>query len=369
LTADPGRFRQVLLNLLNNAVKFTEAGEIFVAVSNEGDQLRFAIQDSGIGIPEMVQPKLFQSFVQADVSTARRHGGTGLGLAICRKLVELWGGEIGLTSTPGIGSTFWFTLPLYRAEAAPAAEPVLAGKRVFLSEPHARSADLIERMVRGWGGETTRNAAEPYDVALVRLNASCDPHVALEPEAPVVALIDTHDRVRIEFIRSKGFPHYAVKPPRPSRLLAAMQSALRMCTAAANTTPAREALGGRILVAEDNAVNQKVILRLLEQLGCEACCVPNGALAIEAWQGGHFDLILMDCHMPQLDGWRATESIRALENGTRRIPILALTASALDPDRERCFASGMDAFLPKPIRIDDLAKVLRQFLPIGTETT
>ena len=367
LTADPGRFRQVLLNLLNNAVKFTEAGEIFLAVTHDNDQLRFAVQDSGIGIAEAVQPKLFQSFVQADVSTARRHGGTGLGLAICRKLVELWGGEIGLQSTPGTGSTFWFTLPLYRSEPAAVVEPVLAGKRVFLSEPHARSADLIERMVRGWGAEVTRNAAEPHDVALVRLNASCDPHVALAPDGPVVALIDTHDRVRIEFIRSKGFPHYAVKPLRPSRLLAAMQSALRMRSAASDTKPARAALGGRILVAEDNAVNQKVILRLLEQLGCEACCVPNGALAIEAWQSGHFDLILMDCHMPQVDGWQATESIRALENGTRRIPILALTASALDPDRERCFASGMDAFLPKPIRIDDLAKALRQFLDAGTE--
>ena len=363
LTHDPGRFRQVLLNLLNNAVKFTESGEIFLAVSRPGDHLRFAVRDSGIGIPEAVQPRLFQSFVQADVSTARRHGGTGLGLAICRKLVELWGGEIGLHSEPGSGSTFWFTLPLFRAESAAVIEPVLAGKRVFLSEPHGHSADLIDRMVRGWGAEVTRDAGEAYDVALVRLNASCDPHVALAPDCPVVALIDTHDRVRIEFIRSKGFPHYAIKPLRPSRLLSAIQSALRLRTADAGTKPAREALGGRILVAEDNAVNQKVILRLLEQLGCEACCVPNGALTIEAWQNGHFDLILMDCHMPQVDGWKATESIRALENGTRRIPILALTASALDPDRERCFASGMDAFLPKPIRIDELAQALRRFLP------
>lgn len=192
--------------------------------------------------------------------------------------------------------------------------------------------------------------------------------MALAPGGPVVALIDTHDRVRIEFIKSKGFPHYAVKPLRPSRLLAAMQNALQMRAAGSTAKPAREALGGRILVAEDNAVNQKVILRLLEQLGCEACCVPNGALAIEAWQNGHFDLILMDCHMPQVDGWQATESIRALENGGRRIPILALTASALDPDRERCFACGMDAFLPKPIRIDDLAKALRQFLQPSSST-
>jgi len=221
--------------------------------------------------------------------------------------------------------------------------------------------------VRAWGAEVTNQPSDRYDIALVRLNASCDPHVALAADRPVVALIDTHDRVRIEFIRSKGYPNYAVKPVRPSRLLAAIQNALCIRTAAGEAKPLRKAVGGRILVAEDNAVNQKVILRLLEQLGCEACCVPNGALAIEAWRNGHFDLILMDCHMPQVDGWQATEAIRALENGVQRIPILALTASALDPDRERCFAIGMDAFLPKPIRIDDLAKALRQFLRPGGE--
>ncbi len=257
---DPGRVRQILTNLVGNAIKFTDRGEVQVRVAPAatGDgHVRFAVTDTGPGIAPEVQARLFQAFSQADGSTTRRYGGTGLGLAICKRLVDLMGGTIGIDSLPGRGSTFWFAIPL-PAQPVP---PMTAG---------------------------------------------------------------THDR--------------------PSGTATPMQT------------------GSRVLVAEDNPVNRKVALLLLEKLGCRAHAVSNGAEAVAAVQRAHYDLVLMDCQMPELDGYAATTRIRALEGLHRRMPIVAMTANALAGDRERCLAAGMDDYIAKPVREIDLAAVLSRWL-------
>ncbi len=260
---DAGRLRQVLMNLIGNALKFTSQGSVSIQVKSAAEgALRFAVTDTGIGIPEEAQQRLFMPFVQADSSTTRRFGGTGLGLAISRRLVELMGGEIGVESTLGKGSTFAFT-----AQFEPAQELTMT---------------------------------------------------SLESEAQ----------------------HLALDGPSP---------------------PATRTRRGRILVAEDNAVNQKVALRQLEKLGHRADVVVNGLEALEALQRVPYDLVLMDCHMPEMDGYAATRVIRARE--TRRMPILALTASAMAEDRDRCIASGMDDILTKPVRESELAAALQKWLP------
>jgi signal transduction histidine kinase len=271
LRGDPARLRQVLTNLVGNAVKFTQHGGVDVSLARvagaEGScSLRFSIRDSGVGIPRDAASRLFQPFSQVDASTTRRFGGTGLGLAICKQLVELMGGAIGVESEPGAGSVFWFVVPFQQ----------LAGR----AQPDAPGAD-------------------PQQSARTR--------------------------------RRPG--------GRPVRT------------------------GSRILVAEDNPVNQKVTAYLVERIGCRPHVVENGRDAADAVQTGLYDLVLMDCQMPVMDGYEACATIRQWEAGARRVPIVALTAAAMESDRARCRSAGMDDYLAKPVQLDQLAAVLSRWLP------
>jgi PAS domain S-box-containing protein len=289
LRGDPGRLRQVLTNLVGNAIKFTSAGEVTVragldAETEEGARLRFSVSDTGIGISESAQRKLFQPFTQADGSTTRKYGGTGLGLSISKQLVGLMGGEIGVTSEPGRGSTFWFTARFEkqrRAHAASAAPQTLAA-------------------ARGPQKDETRAAS-------VETNAN---------------LRETRDGSK---------------------------------DVRANSTK-------RILLAEDNAVNRRVAARQLQKLGYRSDAVVNGREAVEALARSPYDLVLMDCQMPEMDGYEATAEIRRREAGARRTPIVAMTANALEGDRERCLAAGMDEYVSKPVKPEELARVLSRLL-------
>ena len=302
LVGDPLRLRQILLNLLSNAVKFTEQGSVFLEISqlSETDdevQLRCSVRDTGIGIPEETQKKLFQSFTQADASTTRKYGGTGLGLAICRKLVELMGGSIGLSSGLGAGSTFWFTVRLGKAvnESAPGVSALPAAPETF-PEPEGRAGCPQPAEVRR-GAETA-----PY-----------------------------------QNVRVHG-PHACPKLNGETRQ------------------------GFRILLAEDNRVNQFVAILQLQKLGHQADAVSNGADAVEAWQRGAYRIILMDCQMPEMDGYEATRKIRELEAGKNLAPtkIIAMTANAMQGDRELCLAAGMDDYISKPIDEKELISALKR---------
>jgi signal transduction histidine kinase/DNA-binding response OmpR family regulator len=405
LRGDPGRLRQIFINLIGNAIKFTERGEVVARVglvNTSGDvvTLRFEVIDTGIGIPHAAQARLFHSFSQVDGSTTRRFGGTGLGLAICKRLAELMGGRIGVESEPGRGSMFWFTARL-RVGASSVARPPAAAKslleglrvlvvddnptsRAFLRQ-HLQGAAVAEEAADGAAAlRRLRAAAEagtPYDVALLDLQM---PHLGglevarmsqSDPRLTAVKLILLNPPGPPDRMPGgqHGFAACLQKPVRPSRLL----ECLAKVTAApsAEPSPVREgvsevphdaAIGpslGRILVAEDNPVNQKVIARMLARLGYRADVVGNGREAVEATTRLPYDVVLMDCQMPEKDGLEATQEIRATEAGTgRRLTIIALTANALAADRDRCLAAGMDDHLAKPITRDALEEVLARWL-------
>jgi two-component system sensor histidine kinase/response regulator len=403
LCGDPGRIRQVLANLVSNAVKFTESGEVVIEVgvvcdSADAATIRFQIRDTGIGIPAHLQAHLFNAFTQADGSTTRRYGGTGLGLAICRQLVTLMGGEIGCDSVPGRGSTFWFTLPLGRptgAESALAPEPVLLeAVRVLIVDDNETNRDILQHQLTAWGMRYESAASGPEALAcLARAVAVGDSHqvVILDMQMPdmdglaVARAIKADPKIRdtriivltslgyhpaeTEF-RRLGISAHLTKPVKQSRLLDCLATVMHE-PLAGNRVPIRHRAAStpvvasgpqslRVLVAEDNAVNQTVALRLLSKLGYRADAVADGAEVLAVTQQMRYDVILMDCQMPAVDGYEATQRIRQRE---ATMPgwthyIIALTAHTLEGDRERCLAAGMDDYLSKPFRLEDLAKVL-----------
>ncbi|MFN0166260.1 MAG: PAS domain-containing protein [Bryobacteraceae bacterium] len=379
---DPVRFRQIVLNLLANAVKFTDTGEISVQlriISRELDAktLEVEVRDTGIGIPPGSHERLFKSFSQVDSSTRRRFGGTGLGLAICRRLVDIMGGDIGFASPAGGGSTFWFRVRLPRSSSlVPQVFPPggLRGKRVLLVDDHAWSAESLERYLR-WGGAEVIVASEakslaelaqvavPLDLLLVNLSQAAE-----TAAAPVLRLLSAAlptlwltPRGTIRGPDS-GYLHtaYLVRPVKRPALYEQLCALLLRAGAPAHVRtaemPARPASSGKgvILVAEDHPINQRVITMLLERLGYRVRIVDDGNQAVEAALAGEFDLVLMDCQMPDMDGFEATRAIRVCEKN-RRTPIVALTANALDGFREKCLAAGMDDYLTKPIRMEDLS--------------
>lgn len=401
LIGDEGRIRQVLTNLLGNAVKFTSEGEVAVEAqvleeSDERVRIRLAVRDTGIGIEESRQAAVFEAFTQADGSTTRRYGGTGLGLTICKQLVELMGGRIGLDSTPGKGSTFWFELELPRQtgeaaiDAAPERAAVgLAGMPVLVVDDNATNRRILQAQLESWG--CLPSMAETGVEALEKLRAADDlpKLVVMDMQMPGMDGLDTARAMKadprlapipIVLMSSMGlsvgsapdsancFAVVLNKPVRRSQFYNALVDLLARTPGRRRArTEARPAegdappqLGLKVLVAEDNAVNQKVARRILDRLGCTAELVATGVEAVSASDRSDYDVILMDVQMPEMDGFEATARIRERERKTgQHVPIIAMTAHAMSGDRDRCLSAGMDGYVSKPVSIPDLVAALQ----------
>jgi len=404
LRGDPGRLRQILTNLVGNAIKFTTRGEIDIEVSAQAENdstvtLRFAIRDTGIGIPADKLEQLFSPFTQVDASVTRQYGGTGLGLSISKRLVEMMGGEIGVTSQAGEGSTFWFTAVLRRPAAnavadLPAAD--LDGYRVLVVDDNGTNRALLLRMLEAAGCtaaavpaaaealaacRAARSAGQPYDLALIDRNMpeldgeELGRLIRDDPELAglrLVMLTSAAMRGDAERIRQIGFDAYLTKPIK-GELLYRCLAALRAGEAAPAgdqpliTRHVLEAATGRtrILLVEDNAINQKVALQMLARLRLRAAVAGDGQQALAALAREPYDLVLMDCQMPVLDGFEATRRIRRGEAGAGAagVRIVAMTANAYAEDREKCLAAGMDDYLAKPMTLEDLKTVIGRWLP------
>jgi PAS domain S-box-containing protein len=400
IVGDEARLRQVLLNLLSNAVKFTERGEVMVLVNAQEakggrHQIELAVRDTGIGIPPDRMDRLFTSFSQVDASTTRRFGGTGLGLAISKRLVELMGGDISVESEQGSGSTFRILLPATAADV-PAKIPLdeglphLAGKRILIVDDNATNREIVTRHAQSWGMEPVAlelpKAAlelvakgEPFDVAVLDMMMPEMDGLALageirqhrsEPELPLLLLTSLG---RLAQLPKGVFSAQLAKPLKASQLYNALLNLLTAgrvdeeeASAEAATDGKRTRSALRILLAEDNAMNQKVALRLLERLGYRADIANNGLQAIEALERKRYDVVLMDVQMPELDGLDATRQIVERWPAETRPHIIAMTANALPEDREACFAAGMNDYVAKPIRAEELVAALKRARPLST---
>ncbi len=394
---DPFRLRQVLTNLVGNAVKFTESGEVLVDVQRQDAKtLRLSVQDTGIGMTEKERLRLFRAFEQADGSTTRRFGGTGLGLAISRSLVEIMGGTIGVDSTPGEGSTFWFTLPLEAAHNLPTvAHPGgLKQRHVLVVDDNATNRDIVQHHVTAGGMRSAtavdgvdaleqlraaHQRGDPFDIAVIDMKmprmdgielAAAMRGDPLLAATHLVLVTSLHSPDELTRARNSGIGAYLSKPVRRHELFRALANAVG---AEPGPSPVpSHALGeappqlkARVLLAEDNGVNQVVARNMLKALGCEFDIVPNGAEALQALQRQAYDTVLMDCQMPVMDGYSATRAIRKreAEEGLPRLPVLALTANALVGDADVCIASGMDDHLAKPYTRRQLGAILERWLP------
>jgi diguanylate cyclase (GGDEF)-like protein len=395
VNGDSLRLRQVLINLLGNAVKFTEHGEVAVRIARRAGEpfgLRFEVRDSGIGMSALQQTHLFESFAQADPSTTRKYGGTGLGLAICKQLVGLMGGEIGVASTLGEGTAFSFTIECRAANPLPAASghADLAGLRLiavddsdivraFLEQCLARHG--IECHATRWGGAALRQlkvgseAGNPYRAVIMDIGALDDDGNDLARQIELQAP-GTHVLILDRFGSPSGgtlVDGYAAlgKPLREERLLRSIKELLQgrhVPQQQARRLAAPDRKEFRILVAEDNRTNQMVAAGMLAMNGCACEFASNGREALEAARTGDFDLILMDCSMPEMDGYEATAHIRDHEKTTgRRTPLVAMTANTQRGDAEKCLAAGMDDYLAKPITLVELRQKLEKWLPGGDE--
>lgn len=416
LRGDPNRIRQVLLNLVGNAIKFTERGEVVVEarlVRDEGAsvEVRIEVRDTGIGMDAGMVAGLFQPFTQADASPSRRFGGTGVGLAISERLIDLMGGTIGARSQPGEGSTFWFTVRLDRPESTiqetgPDLVASFAGVQVLLVEPNAATRRMLGHHLETWGMinglhastgaealaalRAARAGRRPIPVVLVShdladmdafsLARSVREEKGLEETRMVLltALTRLLDAGRLQ---RAGFDAWLTKPVRQSHLLHALRDVLVPGGTAWPTalSPARLAHSGerscedlsglRVLVAEDNPPNQVFARRLMLKLGIDALVVSDGAKALDALHSHPFHLVLMDCHMPGMDGFETTRRIRRSRQPWACIPIVAVTADAVEGTRELCFEAGMDAYVTKPLKTDELLSAMRQVLASASAGT
>jgi signal transduction histidine kinase/CheY-like chemotaxis protein/HPt (histidine-containing phosphotransfer) domain-containing protein len=415
LTGDPGRLRQILLNLAGNAVKFTRQGEVSVRtslVSDDGAEvaLRFSVKDTGIGIPASKQAILFDKFTQADSSTTRQYGGTGLGLAISKQLAELMGGEIGLESEEGTGSEFWFTIRLAKqagAMAAPTLPAAVSGVRVLIVDDNATNREVLRVQFEAWeiraaeavdGPSALRalrsahDAGDPFGAAVLDMQMpgmdgadlarviKADKRLASTRLVLMTSLGNQLDARQMEEL---GLDAHLGKPVRQSDLFDCLAvviagarldtpSKLARKTAPVLTLEPAQLAAVRILVAEDNATNQQVALGLLAKLGLAADVATNGAEAIRALESREYDLVLMDVQMPEVDGLEATGRIRDPRSAVLNhdLPVVAMTAHALPGDQKRCLEAGMNGYVTKPISPRALARALDTWLPrktVGTQ--
>jgi CheY-like chemotaxis protein len=388
IQGDVTRLRQILLNLLSNAVKFTEQGEVVLTVTAKGGQLEFAVRDTGIGLDEKAQTRLFQSFSQADSSTTRKYGGTGLGLAISKKLAELMGGTMWVESAgPGHGSTFHFTIRGERADPPQGArrdfvgaQPALQGKRILVVDDNATNRRILALQAAKWG-MAVHDIGVPEQALDVLMRDSFDlaifdMHMPGMDGATLAACIRKagHSLPLVLFssLGSKEasaglFVARLAKPLRQSQFFDTLVTLLTQDAAprrvASPPKPridaelaSRHAL--RILLAEDNVVNQKLALRLLQQMGYRADLASNGLEAIECIARQTYDVVLMDVQMPEMDGFEASRQITMRWPAGQRPRIVAMTANAMHGDRELCLAAGMDDYVSKPIRVDELVAAL-----------
>jgi two-component system sensor histidine kinase/response regulator len=398
---DPQRIRQCLINLLGNAIKFTHEGEIAVGVSTviveNRPYLEFAIADTGIGVAQDKLANLFQPFVQADSSTTRHFGGTGLGLSIVHRLAEMMGGTAGAESELGVGSRFWFRIPLNAAPSGDVPVAILRqGRRVLVVDDNARQRTMLENVLRNAGFEahssgsgsealdvlaTAEAQLRPYDAVLIDRNMPSMDGEALAAQLAQDGRYATLRRVMLTTVDRSDRQRFATlgciatlqKPVRTRELLETLDSALgeqaivcdttRPRTGAASPLGSAKEYSGRVLLVEDNPVNQKVAVRFLERLGCHVEVANNGAEGIQAYANDEFSLVLMDLQMPVMDGFAATQQIRTLEalHQRRRTPIVALTANAMTAHLEQCRGADMDDFLAKPLEIARLREVLDRF--------
>ena len=411
LVGDPGRLRQVLVNLIGNAIKFTERGEVVIRVFRETETdthatLRFSVIDTGIGIPPEVQARLFQAFTQADSSTTRRYGGTGLGLAISKQIVAMMKGQIGVQSEPGKGATFWFTAEFAKAVGVP---PVaredynrdLFDLRVLVVDDNATNRQILRHQIVAWkmqkgsaagGSEALKilraaaAAGKAYDVALLDMQMpemdgltlakaiKADPAIA---STHLIILTSLGHIMTQKELKETGIAAYLVKPVKQSRLFDCLVDVVGQTVAdqvfvkaATPLVPFSPAAQGKvhILLAEDNSVNQKVALAQFRKLGFSADAVGNGLEAVQALDDIAYDIIFMDCQMPEMDGYEATQSIRKREHEAStsgrlksRVHIIAMTANAMQGDREKCLAAGMDDYVSKPVREADLRSAMERW--------
>jgi len=413
---DPGRIRQVLTNLVGNAVKFTEQGHVIIRIGCETKPdgppvFHFSVEDTGIGIPEAKLEYIFEKFTQADASTTRRYGGTGLGLAISKQLVECMGGSIGVTSREGKGSTFRFSLPMAIDEEAvsPVVEEAdLSGVRLLIVDDREINRRTLEEQVAGWGMRyaSCRSSDEAYRILLegheagdpfrMAVIAYHDEHSASEElgrkikqderlrPTVLIMIASIGKRGDARRMQDAGFAAYLVKPVHQSILMDALATAwsaalkgqpLPLITrhSLAEARAEKKAPGpaapaaarARVLVAEDNPVNQKLAVRMLEKFDLSVDVAANGREVLERLGQAAYDLVFMDCHMPEMDGYEATASIRQAERESgRHLSIVAMTANAMQGDREKCLAAGMDDYITKPIRREAIEEMLRKWIPV-----
>ena len=419
LRGDPNRLRQVFNNLLSNAIKFTEnGGEVSIRVNKHSETpthvtLRCEVKDTGIGISPKVQTNLFQAFTQADTSTTRRFGGTGLGLAICRSLVEMMCGKIGLESQPGKGSTFWFTATLEKQ--APGAAPrealptkiELANSRALIVDDNATNREILHYQLLAWkirnaaassGEEALRMLREaasggsPFDLAILDMQMPAmdglmlAQHIKAEPaiaDAKLIMLTSLAEQLETDHLRAVGINACLTKPAKQSCLFDCIAEALgarRAPDTNANPDNQKNSMNeqlsapqpvtkARILLAEDNSINQDVALGQLDSLGYTADVVANGREALEAIKRAPYDIVLMDCMMPEIDGYEATVKIRDAEKKDGQHPplhIIAMTANAMQGDREKCIAAGMNDYVSKPVQLAELRRALDKWKPAGS---
>ncbi len=404
LLGDVTRLRQILVNLLSNSIKFTHRGEVVVTVSAQRKdedtyEMMFSVKDTGIGIPEDRQAELFQVFTQVDASTTRKYGGTGLGLAISKRLAEVMGGRMWLESEVGVGSTFHFTIAAEASGSQLAhsflqeCSSALAGRRVLIVDDNSTNRRILVKQSLLWGMVPSAAASAIEALDLVRHGHAFDVGIldmsmpemdglglALEIRKyrdeyalPLIMLTSVANRPRDATLALVKFAAYLNKPIKPTALFDSLLHAMRIESAQAQTPRARtanrklaESHPLKILVAEDNTVNQKVVQQLLAHLGYRADVVANGVEVLDALERQNYDVVLMDVQMPEMDGLEATRRLRT-RYGTGGPRVIAMTANAMPGDREKCMAAGMDSYVSKPVELDDIRTVLIAVADAGRE--